>query len=498
MIIAVEGCAHGELDQIYRSVENLARQRNVKVDLLICCGDFQAVRNESDLQCMAVPDKFRHICTFYKYYNGELKAPILTIFIGGNHEASNYLQELAYGGWVAPNIYYLGYAGVVRFGGIRIAGMSGIFKGHDYLKGHFEKPPYTNSTMRSAYHVRSLEVFRLKQLREDIDIFISHDWPRGVYNYADTRELLHWKPFFRDEIANNVLGSQAGETLLHELKPKHWFAAHLHCRFAATIQHNEKQSTQFLALDKCLPRRQYLELVEIQHDSTQNLELCYDPHWLAILRSTNHLMSVRPTTQYMPSGGPGCTERWDFYPNEDEMEQVKVIFDNDYKIPSNFSPTAEPFKPRPNYNRNAQQAQPQLNPQTTQFCEKLCIDDPLEKLIGKPIILTAPVVNPDEIALEDDEEEEQPDDHSDAVAGEDNGIFFVDTKPQKRSKMSLPQPQNETQEEEPQTGEKEVPISVISENDSIAKVVADEDVPITVKKFKRRNQELYMDPESST
>ena len=68
MIIAVEGCAHGELDQIYRSVENLARQRNVKVDLLICCGDFQAVRNESDLQCMAVPDKFRHICTFYKYF----------------------------------------------------------------------------------------------------------------------------------------------------------------------------------------------------------------------------------------------------------------------------------------------------------------------------------------------------------------------------------------------------------------------------------------------
>jgi hypothetical protein len=32
--------------------------------------------------------------------------------VGGNHEASNYLQELPYGGWVAPNIYYLGYAGL--------------------------------------------------------------------------------------------------------------------------------------------------------------------------------------------------------------------------------------------------------------------------------------------------------------------------------------------------------------------------------------------------
>lgn len=100
----------------------------------------------------------------FRYYSGELTAPILTIFIGGNHEASNYLQELAYGGWVAPNIFYLGYAGVVRFGGIRIAGLSGIYKGHDYFKGHFERPPYDNSTMRSAYHVRNLEVFRLVQV----------------------------------------------------------------------------------------------------------------------------------------------------------------------------------------------------------------------------------------------------------------------------------------------------------------------------------------------
>jgi len=51
-----------------------------------------------------------------------------TIFIGGNHEASNVLQELPYGGWVAPNIFYMGYAGVVRFGHIRIAGVSGIYK----------------------------------------------------------------------------------------------------------------------------------------------------------------------------------------------------------------------------------------------------------------------------------------------------------------------------------------------------------------------------------
>ena len=167
-------------------------------------------------------DDFSISCFPDRYYSGEAIAPILTVFIGGNHEASNYLQELAYGGWVAPNIYYLGYAGVVKVGGIRIAGISGIYKGHDYFKGHHEIAPYNNSTMRSVYHVRNLEVFRLKQvsnvtcinffflfqhfvnfffcepqLKENIDVFISHDWPRGVYNYGDTTELLRWKPFFR-------------------------------------------------------------------------------------------------------------------------------------------------------------------------------------------------------------------------------------------------------------------------------------------------------------
>lgn len=125
MKIAVEGCAHGELEKIYDTIALIEKQENYKVDLLLCCGDFQATRNEDDLHCMAIPKKFYDMCTFYKYYSGEKVAPILTIFIGGNHEASNYLQELPYGGWVAPNIYYLGYAGCVNVNGIRIAGLSG-------------------------------------------------------------------------------------------------------------------------------------------------------------------------------------------------------------------------------------------------------------------------------------------------------------------------------------------------------------------------------------
>lgn len=42
MQIAVEGCCHGELDNIYGTLQLLEKREQTKIDLLICCGDFQA------------------------------------------------------------------------------------------------------------------------------------------------------------------------------------------------------------------------------------------------------------------------------------------------------------------------------------------------------------------------------------------------------------------------------------------------------------------------
>lgn len=66
MRIAVVGCAHGELEIIYETIEEIRNNYEINIDLLICCGDFQATRNLTDLECMAVPDKYKNICTFYK------------------------------------------------------------------------------------------------------------------------------------------------------------------------------------------------------------------------------------------------------------------------------------------------------------------------------------------------------------------------------------------------------------------------------------------------
>ncbi|XP_063828232.1 lariat debranching enzyme [Ostrinia nubilalis] len=378
MKIAVEGCAHGELEKIYDCIETLQAREQIKIDLLICCGDFQSVRNGEDLRSMAVPDKYQHMCSFYKYYSGERRAPILTIFIGGNHEASNYLQELPYGGWVAPNIFYMGRASVIKFGNLRIGGMSGIYKGHDYLQGLWECPPYTQNSLRSVYHVRSLDVFRLSQLGEKVHVMLSHDWPRGITEYGDKEFLLRRKPFFREDIESNQLGSVPAEKLLHSMKPDYWFAAHLHCQFAALVKHDDDHETKFLALDKCLPKRRHLQILNIPTEFDGDKTLKYDEEWLAVLQSTNHLLSVKNIDVHMP--GPGGNERYEFTPTQAEKEAVLKLLQDTRISEDNFVRTA------PIYNPSAPKTVPSnpiSNPQTVNLCEKLGIDDPVQVIMAR-------------------------------------------------------------------------------------------------------------------
>ncbi|XP_010525890.1 PREDICTED: lariat debranching enzyme [Tarenaya hassleriana] len=287
MKIAIEGCMHGELDNVYKTIQYHERIHNTKIDLLLCCGDFQAVRNERDMDSLNVPRKYREMKSFWKYYSGQEIAPIPTIFIGGNHEASNYLWELYYGGWAAPNIYFLGFAGVVKFGNLRIGGLSGIYNWRHYQLGHFERPPYDEQTIRSVYHVRDYDVHKLMQIEEPLDIFLSHDWPCGITDYGDSEALIRYKPYFAQEIQKRTLGSEPAARLLEKLKPRYWFSAHLHCKFAAAVRHGEDGPvTKFLALDKCLPGKRFLQIIEIESEPGP-FEVQYDEEWLAITRKFN-------------------------------------------------------------------------------------------------------------------------------------------------------------------------------------------------------------------
>jgi lariat debranching enzyme len=76
---------------------------------------------------------------------------------------------------------------------VGIAGISGIYNRHHYDLGHFKYSPYNEDTKRSAYHIQSLEVFRLSQISNKIDLMMSHDWPNNVCFFGDLETLLEEK-----------------------------------------------------------------------------------------------------------------------------------------------------------------------------------------------------------------------------------------------------------------------------------------------------------------
>ncbi|KAL8997971.1 MAG: hypothetical protein Q9169_002893 [Polycauliona sp. 2 TL-2023] len=266
MRIAVEGCGHGTLHAIYASVEKTCQIHGWNgVDLLIIGGDFQAVRNSYDLNAMSVPAKYRAIGDFHEYYSGVRLAPYLTLFVGGNHEASNHLWELYYGGWVAPNIYYLGAANVVNFGPLRIAGLSGIWSGSDYRKAHSERLPYNFSELRSVYHQREIDVRKLLQVRTQVDVGISHDWPRKIEWQGDYEQLFRFKPHFESDAKTGRLGSPAARYVMDRLRPKWWFAAHLHCKFSAAVNYDHETTGH--------PSKEFPELSDPNVDSNNKDEV---------------------------------------------------------------------------------------------------------------------------------------------------------------------------------------------------------------------------------
>lgn len=58
---AVIGCLHGLLDKMYDDLTQWQNQSGQAIDLVLCCGDFQSLRDEQDMEAMSVPDKYKSL-----------------------------------------------------------------------------------------------------------------------------------------------------------------------------------------------------------------------------------------------------------------------------------------------------------------------------------------------------------------------------------------------------------------------------------------------------
>lgn len=217
--VAVEGCCHGELDEIYKEIENLEKKNKYKVDLLLICGDFQAVRNFRDLQCMAVPDKYKALQTFHKFASSFTlshcllrRSQILYRSKEGSHSYSDnwwksrgvqllpravsplrfslsvLLKSPQISRWMGCAQHLLPWPRGMcpgqrnpyswRIGNLQRIQLPCWYTSHRIIyatqisnetPGLHETIPYTPNTIRSIYHIREYSVRRLSLVRPQTD-----------------------------------------------------------------------------------------------------------------------------------------------------------------------------------------------------------------------------------------------------------------------------------------------------------------------------------------
>ncbi|KAL4466022.1 hypothetical protein ABPG74_004259 [Tetrahymena malaccensis] len=382
MNIAFEGCFHGNLEQVYKTMMYIEQQHNIKIDALISCGDFQAIRNKADMHSMKCKEKYLEIGNFHEYYTGAKKAPYLTIFVGGNHEASNHNRELYFGGWAAPNIYFMGASNVIVLKkgnqSIRLGGISGIYKQYDFIKSQLETFPFDSNSIVSCFHQKQIDILKLSQIglsnpTQKMDVFLSHDWPTNVVNYGNVADLLRKKKFFADDVKNNCLGSIPLNYLLKTIKPKYWISGHLHVKYSAIFPHSKDSKediTHFLALDKCLPNRDFLQIIpfcknswNLQEESNvensssqqgseendildQEIELYYDEEWLVIQKSVYESYNYHQKQDFFNLQNNQIELKDNDFQKkiQEQIQKNKNYFQNkNLKLPLNFKITCTPY-----------------------------------------------------------------------------------------------------------------------------------------------------------
>ena len=224
---AAAGDIHGHHALLIERLNQVTRGLDAPLGFILQIGDFEPVRDQSDLLKMPPHPNRRGVGDFHHVLNGELRYPAEVLFIGGNHEPYIWLETMQEGGEILPGIHYLGRASVVERGGLRIAGLSGIHSPKRYEQPISADWSDKKGTLKEPTYFRKPDVERLLA-QAPVDILLTHDWPQGLFGY---------------------FGNPQSRALLHALRPRLHLAGHMHRPARKTITHDDGSETLIIGLN---------------------------------------------------------------------------------------------------------------------------------------------------------------------------------------------------------------------------------------------------------
>ena len=132
------------------------------------------------------------------------------------------------------------------------------------------------------------------------------------------------------------------------------------------------------ALDKALPQRDFLQVIDLPTREEKPYDLCYDAEWLSILKKTNDLFSITPTSIRLPS--KGVDQDYDRSASQEDIEIMRADMDFDLRIPRNFKICVDVYDPKDHWKKRPVELL--RNPQNTEFCQKMKLVDPFTVFKG--------------------------------------------------------------------------------------------------------------------
>ncbi len=243
MLVAAVGDVHGRFFRVEEWVEALERARGQEVDLVLAVGDVETFPTADDHRRKST--KRSMPAEFAAYSSGARQMRRPFVFVGGNNEDFEDLEALPDGGELAPNVDYLGRAGVRTLQGLRVAYLSGI-----YAPTRFDRPrvkPASRETSKQAGYFRQPEVDAALTVPA-ADIVLVHEWPRGIAG-RDSAVARSGARGIRQAYWPNV-GNPYAAALLGALRPAWALCGHLHVPHAAALTWDDGRVTRVACLDQ--------------------------------------------------------------------------------------------------------------------------------------------------------------------------------------------------------------------------------------------------------
>lgn len=222
-IIVFAGDTHAKSMQLFDALADWQDRVGVKIDAIVQIGDFGVFRSSGN-----------YISQFHKYWDGEVKIPIPTYVLMGNHEDIATVKLWESQPDKIPNLHLIQDGSVIDVEGIKMGGIWGNYSPRAWMNPWLVADARARAVPGSkrAMHIWRDSVEKLLSYEGTIDVLLSHDSPSCFVPHGFEGPVPDsLKPLMGldgDEIAPP--GCPGFTQLLERFQPSYYFFGHFHTR----------------------------------------------------------------------------------------------------------------------------------------------------------------------------------------------------------------------------------------------------------------------------